>query len=460
MINVLKANPYHDALGRFTSAQYAVSASTTNSWDKTASVDLAHKHRELVYAATNNSAELKYGLLTDTSTEAANRINAAIKSRVQLQVDGKDISEKSKLTAYSDTEDYLYSARKDIEELDGVTRKTHTAALAVIQAGYAAGVTGLVSVDDITTMPTFQDLQTYISNVDPDISSKLGLLVEHAFRAGSSEYARKYHSALEEAKASSNSKSKNSSVLDGGLNIEYDPRNWGVDSFATPVTTSNFDVEGQISYLSRALGGKPDWVDYGYVPESSLKSTANEALSNASRDAVLTIRDYTGNYHSEINKYLVEVEAGNKSMPSHILMSVNDLDSVLSQTRVGADIVTKRVMREDVFTRTMGPLNDDLVGKVYREPAYSSSSVDLFSSHANYKSNSKPFDLIIRVPKEAHGVYVESVSSVSKENELLLPRGSLYKVSSVGKSPTGKGYAVVDLIGVSSKPIDKQNKKS
>ncbi|OQR54877.1 hypothetical protein CDB3_21770 [Bacillus sp. CDB3] len=84
---------------------------------------------------------------------------------------------------------------------------------------------------------------------------------------------------------------------------------------------------------------------------------------------------------------------------------------------------------------------ENWVGKTIKEPAYTSTAIEKTA-----KFSGRPIRFEIEVPKGTHAAYISSMSNFPDEKELLLPRGSKFKV--MGASTVTENNAPLLIIKV------------
>ena len=213
-------------------------------------------------------------------------------------------------------------------------------------------------------------------------------------------------------------------------------------------TADNYDANAaKFSYL-----GNPELTKARVIGETlynSIPSNAQAALHN-----------YTGSGYKNMNKALA-AEKANKDAE----LIEKHIDKPL-----GVDMKLRRNMPQKWFLKSfglatdtsskdsMGALTqaqlDSMVGKVYHEPSFSSTSYDENQSLMVSNTGQESGGLILRIRangKLAKGIFIDSHSSHSSEREVILQKGAAYVVRSIKRVSSGYGKfqleVDVDLIG-------------
>ncbi len=178
-------------------------------------------------------------------------------------------------------------------------------------------------------------------------------------------------------------------------------------------------------------------VETGYVHPSKAQmnkwiSTEDDAnLTYAQRGA---ISNYTGSGSTAINNYLrngaIDASTYGSDYARRAPGLVKELDATMRPT--------PKPMKVTRHTGTEAfPVQDleDLVGDVYRDKGFLSTSID-----PNGVFTSKPVKLIIDVPPGAQARWVQNISVHKSEQEVLLARNTPLKINSVERHGPAGGY--------------------
>lgn len=143
------------------------------------------------------------------------------------------------------------------------------------------------------------------------------------------------------------------------------------------------------------------------------------------------------------------------------------MDSVFAKTTLGKNVLLRRNMAQKYFWEQLGfdvskvdSLTEEdlkgIVGKVYKETAYSSTSMDPFFSGQFQGEAGKTGGAVLHIRAGASmpGLRAKALSGHSGEEEVILPRGTTYVVRKITKLPkdpyneSSKRFEIyVDMIG-------------
>jgi hypothetical protein len=191
---------------------------------------------------------------------------------------------------------------------------------------------------------------------------------------------------------------------------------------------------------------QPGVDDDGYMDYASMDDSASTAkakkLSNAhtkalSNEQKTSVTTYTGSDYSKINRGL---RSDNPS-PEYEAVTAH-MDNAINQSELPENTVLYRGMYvDDKLAKKIKP------GKTITDKAYWSTSLshpvaDGFTNEANGAV------MRIKAPKGQRGLAVESISNFPQEKEILLPRNTKYKITSVFQDPdTGKMFVDAEIVG-------------
>lgn len=157
---------------------------------------------------------------------------------------------------------------------------------------------------------------------------------------------------------------------------------------------------------------------------------------------VKTIQYYTGNGYEKINPYLYdpnfepkpwEIEKLNNEVQTLTdCLDHKHLERNAELYRGTSDV--KEIFGDDAKYLTPDQLIEKYTGKLYRSPAFTSTSCDKeeANSFATYKYGKTPALLTIHAPKGTKGMCVGNVSVYHKmEGEVLLQRGTVYRIDKI-----------------------------
>lgn len=163
-----------------------------------------------------------------------------------------------------------------------------------------------------------------------------------------------------------------------------------------------------------------------------------ESLAEGERSA---LEDYTSTAHYQVNKYLRELPAG-ESIGEHMDQIVK-LDSAIDKSKLKHQVVYRGINGEagidDLFARG--------VGTIISDPAYvSTSRLEAMAEAYAGKWGKNGILMEIHIPEGASGAYLEPITAVGHEEEILLPRNSKFGIISSTRSEKGYLKTVVELI--------------
>lgn len=190
-----------------------------------------------------------------------------------------------------------------------------------------------------------------------------------------------------------------------------------------PGADRNFDVH---MYRLDRTGKKPaekkieEKKSYSFANTDELaKHYKAEDLCKAMPKECSHINDYTGSGYELINTRLREGKIPRQEV-------IDAIDKMIDQApRAPKDIVVKRVINgNDLFNKLQ-------VGGTFEDKAYVSTTADK-KNELGLIADDQAHMFHIRVPKGSKSLYVEKISDVAYEKELLLPRGSKFKIISKG----------------------------
>lgn len=150
----------------------------------------------------------------------------------------------------------------------------------------------------------------------------------------------------------------------------------------------------------------------------------SQKLSGKEKDAIET---YVGHEHEVLNRAL---RAG-EGMTDWARDIVKNLDSAIEKGRTDRDVVTHRgVTHKDVIDQIVNN-----VGGTFKDAGYHSTSVDVDA--AGHFAAGKML-LNVHVPKGSRAAYVGVLRMQNhQEREMILPRGSRYRITGVRRAADG-----------------------
>lgn len=141
------------------------------------------------------------------------------------------------------------------------------------------------------------------------------------------------------------------------------------------------------------------------------------------------LTDYTGGGYEYVNSYL-----RGQDVPSYGLASAKELQQEIDKSFNNAPPIPKNMI---VYREMSGePLAGLKPGDVFQDKGFVSTTI---KSDLNFAPGASKLE--IRVPKGSKGIYIQSISQYKSEQEMLLNRGSKFKV--IEENPNG---LVLELI--------------
>lgn len=165
------------------------------------------------------------------------------------------------------------------------------------------------------------------------------------------------------------------------------------------------------------------------------KSKHAQWQKSLSEEEKYAIEDYTGGGYYDINAYLRKTGDWEAINAGYVEQQIKGLDSAISRYELKDNIRVQRGVMNDVIDR-LSEENDiqeslsELVGKKYREKAYSSTTV----VKNNGVASAKPTILDIEIPAGVgRGAYVNQLAGQFQdtEYEFLLKRGATFTIKEV-----------------------------
>lgn len=196
----------------------------------------------------------------------------------------------------------------------------------------------------------------------------------------------------------------------------------------------------------RMISRDPDgYMDYGHIDENPVNTMGDMRAENMSRTQTSVLAEpqkqaaktYTGETYTAINGGL---RKGGLD-PVHDA-TVRDLDSAISKSELPENTVLYRGME----------LNDNLrnnikPGATFTDQAYTSTSLDQ-GNPSRFAGGENGAVMRIKAQKGQKGLAMQSISDYPEEKEVLLPRGTKYKITGVTRDPdTGRTFIDAEIIG-------------
>ncbi len=164
--------------------------------------------------------------------------------------------------------------------------------------------------------------------------------------------------------------------------------------------------------------------------------------------------NYCGDGYQKINPYLRGKEMNLAPESEKLIQNdINKMTDVLNQKELPRDMNLYRglnspqaIFGDGYKDKSIEQLNNEFVGKVFVEPSFCSTTTD--KNTANTFANSWDGTVLeISAPQGANGMCMGEVSPYSSENEVLLQRGSAFRIDSISQGDRGAYRVNTTLIG-------------
>jgi SPP1 gp7 family putative phage head morphogenesis protein len=181
----------------------------------------------------------------------------------------------------------------------------------------------------------------------------------------------------------------------------------------TPLT---FDSAEAADKWARDQYGDSKFVKYeGQVPTSGM-------LKDLPADELKALQDYSTSGYADLNSHLRGLGTENFTPEQLQTRFIEPLDSALARNPLPETVQLSRTTTLDAFgTNDL----DSLIGSVVNEPGYMSTSIGPITREG------WPIHMNITAPQGTPGIYVEPISRIKGEREMLLGRGLDYRVDAV-----------------------------
>ena len=185
---------------------------------------------------------------------------------------------------------------------------------------------------------------------------------------------------------------------------------------------------------------------HGTDPAPSLSDDAGQAygdsywndflddLDPSGRDALHT---YSDHYYTEINGHL---RGSHPDVDPSILHTIQEMDRVMGTRPVPENVMVIRGTGID-HLNLRSPL--EMEGNVYGDPGYTSTA---FGRTVPAAFRYKPVVMHLRVPKDTPALWIDHISANPGEREILLARGTQYKVTRVFMDDAGKWHVYGEVL--------------
>ncbi|PAZ12438.1 protein phosphatase [Streptomyces sp. SA15] len=167
----------------------------------------------------------------------------------------------------------------------------------------------------------------------------------------------------------------------------------------------------------------------------------NDFLDDLSPESREALRTYSGNEYDLINSHL---RFGDDLDPS-LMHTIDEMDKVMDTRPVPEDVMVVRGTGVDHIRIDGQPLKSplDMEGGVFDDKAYTSTAL---GKTPPPPFDSKPVWMHLRVAKDTPALWIDHLSKHPGERELLLAKGSEYKVTRVFQDTMGKWHVYGEIL--------------
>lgn len=168
-----------------------------------------------------------------------------------------------------------------------------------------------------------------------------------------------------------------------------------------------------------------------------------------------SLRNYCLDGYQDINGYLrgTVTREISTDYASFVQDDINNLTEVLNERQLGRNMTLYRGVSNPSFIigdnwedMSIEEINDSNVGRVFHDNGFCSTSVDP-NGAADFSRNWTGATMIIQAPADANGMCVGNYNNRIAEREVLLQRGSNFRIDGVSRDSYGNCVIRVTLIG-------------
>ncbi|MGI5140021.1 ADP-ribosyltransferase [Streptomyces sp. CA-106110] len=159
-----------------------------------------------------------------------------------------------------------------------------------------------------------------------------------------------------------------------------------------------------------------------------------DTLDPSGKDALHT---YSDHYYTQINGHLRGAEP---DVSPGIVHTINEMDRVMGSRPVPENIIVVRGTGIE-HLNLRSPM--EMVGHSYGDPGYTSTAL---GKTVPPPFRHKPVVMHLRVPKDTPALWIDHISANPGERELLLARGTNYKVTRVFMDEAGKWHVYGEVL--------------
>ncbi|MER7405598.1 ADP-ribosyltransferase, partial [Streptomyces sp. NPDC000070] len=163
----------------------------------------------------------------------------------------------------------------------------------------------------------------------------------------------------------------------------------------------------------------------------------NDFLDNLDPKAKGALERYSSFYYKNINGQLRDVDVPLKPQVQSL---VDDMDRVMGGRPVPEDIMVVRGTEYDHVLKEVDSVLD-MEGRTFTDDGFTSTSLGKTAAFDH-----QPMIMHLRVPKGTPALWIDHISLNKGERELLLARGSQYKVTRVFQDTAGKWHVYGEVL--------------
>ena len=185
-------------------------------------------------------------------------------------------------------------------------------------------------------------------------------------------------------------------------------------------------------------------------------SRMSEAASrNVDYQHERSLRNYCLDGHQEINGYLRGTNTREFSTEylSIVQDDINNLTETLNEHRLGRNMTLYRgvsnpryIIGDNWRDMSIEEINSSNIGRVFHDDGFCSTSVDP-NGAADFSQSWTGATMIIQAPADANGMCVGSYNNRVAEREVLLQRGSNFRIDGISRDRYGNCVIRTTLIG-------------
>jgi len=132
---------------------------------------------------------------------------------------------------------------------------------------------------------------------------------------------------------------------------------------------------------------------------------------------------------------------------------INSLTDIINERQLGRNMTLYRgvdnprhIIGDDWRDLSVEELNERNVGRVFQDRGFCSTSVSQTGA-SDFSQSQTGATIIIQAPEDANGIFVGSYNNRTQEREVLLQRGSNFRIDGISRDQYGSYTIRVTLIG-------------